>query len=353
MNKILEANLVLKEQFCCVVVDELHLVGQGHRGALLELLLTKLVYHTRKPAKTPETSQTSQIQTSLPSTFPTADGLDPSRLQIVGMTATCPNIRNLAAWLDALAFISDYRPVPLKEYIKDGCSIRAKTSSGTLVKVRDLPPPRHGDLDHIGFLAIETIRANKSVMIFCATKKSCVDECRRLCKYLKECESELGQQVEYAEITTQREKLASHLKHTDLPSSQELSRSVLNGVAFHHGDLTQSEREWIEGGFMSGVVRVLCCTSTLGAGVNLPVYRVIFKHAYKATPRPENFLKPSDYRQISGRAGRAGIDESGESILIASKTCGVPHSHLEHLILSSDEVISSEITDSDESTNDK
>lgn len=67
----------------------------------------------------------------------------------------------------------------------------------------------------------------------------------------------------------------------------------------------------------AGAVSVLCATSTVAAGVNMPVRRVIFKHSYIG--QPTNPLDPTRYMQMSGRAGRAGIDSEGESILIANR----------------------------------
>lgn len=61
---------------------------------------------------------------------------------------------------------------------------------------------------------------------------------------------------------------------------------------------------------------VLCSTTSLAYGVNLPARRVFIKDSFKAYDSPENRITPTEYKQMSGRAGRAGIDTEGESILM-------------------------------------
>lgn len=82
-----------------VVVDELHMVGDEQRGYLLELLLTKLRYATIIK----EESEGAVVHAGL---------------QIVGMSATMPNGAAVAEWLGAELYETDFRPVPLKQYLK-------------------------------------------------------------------------------------------------------------------------------------------------------------------------------------------------------------------------------------------
>jgi DNA polymerase theta len=62
---------------------------------------------------------------------------------------------------------------------------------------------------------------------------------------------------------------------------------------------------------LAGAVSVLCATSTLAAGINLPARRVIFREMWLG--RPQQVYTPSEYHQMAGRAGRAGLGRWGQS----------------------------------------
>ena len=94
-----------------------------------------------------------------------------------------------------------------------------------------------------------------------------------------------------------------------------LKSTIPHGVAYHHAGLTYEERKIIEEGFRQGHISILCTTSTLAAGVNLPANRVIIR-----TPKLGfNYLNVASFRQMCGRAGRTGLDTIGEAVLMVAK----------------------------------
>ncbi|KFG63551.1 DEAD/DEAH box helicase domain-containing protein [Toxoplasma gondii RUB] len=114
-----------------------------------------------------------------------------------------------------------------------------------------------------------------------------------------------------------REDLLNLLRHAAGPESglcpvQE--RAIRAGVAYHHAGLEGTARTAIEIAFQQGVLSVLCATSTLALGVNLPASRVILR-----SPEIGNeTLDVARFRQMAGRAGRTGYTERGEAFLFCS-----------------------------------
>lgn len=94
VNRLVEERRM--DELGIIVVDELHMIGDKGRGYLLELLLTKLRFLSEKSVK---------------------------QLQIIGMSATLPNLPTIARWLGAESYVTDFRPVPLTEYVRLGDSL--------------------------------------------------------------------------------------------------------------------------------------------------------------------------------------------------------------------------------------
>jgi hypothetical protein len=112
-----------------------------------------------------------------------------------------------------------------------------------------------------------------------------------------------------------REILLNNLRRTPGSLDETLQQTVPQGVAYHNAGMTIEERELVESAFREGLILVLTATSTLAAGVNLPAKRVIFRQPYIGN----QFLDATRYKQMCGRAGRAGHDKIGESFLIVEQ----------------------------------
>ncbi|KAM7008657.1 DNA polymerase theta [Tautogolabrus adspersus] len=279
-----------------VVVDELHMVGDSGRGYLLELLLTKIRFIAQKQNTSGSLSE---------------------GVQIIGMSATLPNLSLLASWLGAELYQTDYRPVPLQEHLKVGCNIYDKSLS----VVRQFTPLLHvkGDDDHIVSLCYETVRESRSVLLFCPSKNWCeklVDSIAREFYNLRHTDRQ--GEAEPEPVSLDQKGLVdviAQLRRTPAGLDPILQRTVPWGVAFHHAGLTFDERDVLEGAFRQGMLRVLAATSTLSSGVNLPARRVIIR-----TPTFNgHLLDPLTYKQMAGRAGRKGVDTIGESVLVCKE----------------------------------
>ncbi|XP_076835538.1 helicase POLQ-like isoform X2 [Brachyhypopomus gauderio] len=263
-----------------VVVDELHMLGDGSRGAILEMTLAKVQYVCK-------------------------------RTQIIGMSATLGNVGDLQKFLKAENYTNDFRPVQLREYVKlrDGIyEIYPKEEDclkfSRLLTFKYSSAMQKMDPDHIIALVTEVI-PKKSCLIFCATKKNCENIVGMICKYLNKDFLRHRQEEKAALLAELKDSGGGCL-------CPVLQKTVPYGLAYHHSGLTSDERKLVEAAYSSGVLCLLACTSTLAAGINLPACRVILRSPYVGA----DFLKRSQYKQMVGRAGRAGIDSMGESILI-------------------------------------
>ncbi|KAI8918529.1 hypothetical protein DFJ77DRAFT_298418 [Powellomyces hirtus] len=272
INRLIEERKL--ETLGIVVVDEVHMAGDPQRGYLLELLLTKLLF------------------------------ILAGDLQIVGMSATLPNINIFKDWLSAHLYITAFRPVPLTEYIKFEGNLY--DSKGQLLQ--NLGKANSKDPDFVVPLVRHTLLESASVLIFCpGSKRYCENTAKLLALQLPACNDPA--------ILTQRRGVVRELERTPGGLDLDLATFVTAGVAFHHSGLMTEEKEIIEDAYRSGIVKVIACTSTLAMGVNLPARRVIFRDLKKYK---KELLTPREYQQMRGRAGRKGLDAHGESIIMCS-----------------------------------
>ncbi|XP_075587957.1 DNA polymerase theta [Dermatophagoides farinae] len=333
INRLIEDREVYR--IGLVIVDELHMIGDTSRGYILELLLSKLIHMKSNP------------------------DIDLRQLQIIGMSATIPNLNDIAKWLDAELFVTDYRPVPLIEHIVAGNKI-LKISTNSIQSpdtqfdslastvVSSGGPSNddnNGEIECIPlktidynqlklnttfsqsliYMAIETLAEGFSTLIFCPTRSMCESMAKNIASNIfsigqkdripqNDFERNIRNSIHSDHILSYQRlvSLINTLKRSSSGFDPNLELVLKFGCAFHHGGMTMEERGTVEQGFRDGTLRILCCTTTLSTGVNLPARRVMIISPYDYSSK---LLAVGIYRQMIGRAGRKGIDTMGESFL--------------------------------------
>jgi helicase len=272
-DSLMRHNVNWVNEIGLIVVDEIHMLQDPSRGPTLEVTLTRLR-----------------------ETIPHA--------QILALSATIQNVKELGEWLEAETVISDYRPVELHEgiYIDSKIQFFGRDS----YKLNPNLAPESGILEN-------TIKMKKQALYFVAT--------RRYTESLAETLGKFNQN--FLERNEKKEliKLSDEVKgvlETPTRQCRKLAECIKNGVAFHHAGLLYKQKKLIEDNFKNGFLRCIIATPTLAYGVNLPAFRVIIRDLKRYySGFGAKFIPVLEYKQFAGRCGRPDYDEWGESILIA------------------------------------
>jgi helicase len=257
-----------------VVADEIHLIDSPDRGPTLEVILTRL----------------RQL-------------ISP---QILALSATINNYRELAEWLGAKAVKSDYRPVKLYSGVFRGNEVTWHPKKTKLTLPADLPP--------VFEITRDTLKRGKQSLVFVYTRKNAESLAEKLGDVIKP--------MLKADEKSRLAKLSYEIRHAlEHPTRQcdRLAQSLQKGAVFHHAGLVAKQRHLIEDAFREGLVKVICATPTLAAGVNLPAYRVVIRdfRRFSSFGRGMDYIPVLEIQQMCGRAGRPSYDDEGEAILIA------------------------------------
>ncbi len=250
-----------------IIVDEVHLIDQADRGPALEVTVAKL------------------------------KKLNPGA-QILALSATIGNPRELASWLDAELLESNFRPVELREGVFFGRAIFFG---------EDKKEVEAWEKEDVISLVLDTIKEGGQCLVFTSTRKNAENLATRISRIIKERKLCSGEEIAAAVKATAETEIC-----------RKLSNCLESGIAFHHAGLKAEHRKIVEDGFRKGRIKIIVCTPTLAAGLNLPARRVIIKEHKRYDP---NFgstpLPVLEIKQMSGRAGRPGLDPYGEAVLIA------------------------------------
>lgn len=314
VNRCLEESRL--DEVACVVCDEFHMVGDERRGAGFEMTLAKLLQFndmnmSGELAKLYKRRKVRGAPSGLP-------------IQIVGMSATIQNLGDVARWLKAEHYEHTERPVRLQRHLtvvqSGSCeTLEALEDSGQMQTVRSakLKSRRleEGIKETAIDLAVEVIRADKpgSVLIFCSSRNGCEKLAKDLHIRMVDEAKRGAMELLWDNSDERREVIAELARLTGNDVDDTLAKCILHGVAYHHAKLTSDEKQIIADAYRRRVILVLVATSTLATGVNLPARRVVITHHNEA------YIQPAMYRQMSGRAGRKGLDSHGESFLVCRK----------------------------------
>lgn len=123
------------------------------------------------------------------------------------------------------------------------------------------------------------------------------------------------QRTEISEIIDQR---VTNFSDDDLAalSFSKFANQLESGIGAHHAGLIPAFKEIVEECFIRGLVRLVFATETLAVGLNMPARAVVIDKLTKFTGEHHQPLKPSEYTQLTGRAGRRGIDTVGHALVL-------------------------------------
>lgn len=298
-----------------VVMDEVHYLADRFRGAVWEEVILHL----------------------------------PEWVRLVSLSATVSNSEEFGEWLvevrgDTTVVVDEHRPVPLWQHMLVGNRMMdlfvgedsdglAKINPELLRRTEDVGrytmalqgprqrgrrPPQRGSrfrppsrvdvtqrLDGAGLLP---------AIVFVFSRVGCdaaVSQCTR---------SGLRLNTE-AEVTDIRRIVDARTK--DLPDADlgvlgywEWREALERGFASHHAGLLPAFKETVEELFVRGLVKVVFATETLALGINMPARTVVLERLVKYNGEAHVELTPGEYTQLTGRAGRRGIDVEGHAVVI-------------------------------------
>jgi helicase len=222
--------------------------------------------------------------------------------QFLALTATVENPSDLAGWMNCAVVQSSERSTPLHQEIWSSGRVYTVTF-GQEEGIETVRPIAGNDLHAVVSYLIEKGRG--PVLVFTETKN---EAARYAADFIRD-----------RPRRTSGLALAEQLELFSEPTaaSDKLRDSAERCVAFHTADLSAQERQVLETGFAKSEFDVCFATSTLAAGVNFPFRTIVFPkltYQYRGSDNPR--LSLSDYRNMSGRAGRLGLHNEGFAVLL-------------------------------------
>ena len=279
MQSLLVSSPALLKIVGAVVIDELQMIGDPHRGADLEVLLTKIL------------------------TYPDAP-------KIIGLSAVLGKANALAKWMGAQLCLSKKRPMELRKGVQfDECFRYMEHNS------KDKGTEPLGAL--VDYSDKETATALSAALFACEGEQCLIF--RKSRKESVAMAKRVGNDMESPPASA----AIKELEGLEDSENKDMLRALLSkGVAYHNSDLDWEQRDLIERHFKKGDIKVLCSTSTLAMGMNLPVKNVFVDPEKWDVDHTGHWMRvpisQGEYENMGGRAGRLGLGcDFGRAILMA------------------------------------
>ncbi|KAF9055071.1 Sec63-domain-containing protein [Hymenopellis radicata] len=264
-----------------LIIDEVHLLNE-ERGAVIETIVARTL---------------RQVESSQ------------SVIRIVGLSATLPNYIDVAEFLSVsrhtglFYFDSSFRPVPLEQHF---LGIKGKPGS---VQSRK-------NLDHVTFQMVSKLVAEgHQVMVFVHSRKETV----KTALGIKEMATLEGNIDDFS--SEDHPQFQFFRRDIGQSRNKEMKQLFDSGFGIHHAGMLRTDRNMMERMFEARAIKVLCCTATLAWGVNLPAHAVVIKgtQVYDSSKGAFVDLSVLDVLQVFGRAGRPGLETSGEGYICTTE----------------------------------
>jgi len=251
--------------------------------------------------------------------------LMPPHVRMVFLSATIPNAREFAEWISFTqrqtvhVVYTENRVIPLINYFQTDDLYLIKDRKFHLKHfmqaVKHIPTRKE-----MGKLLVQAIdKANTPAVVFSFSRKECEGYAVKITRdFLNAEEKELVKTIFDNAISSLREEDRSiQLIEKMLPLLQR-------GIGIHHSGLLPIIREIVEILFQESLLKVLFATETFSIGLNMPAKTVIFTSLRKFDGSTRRLLTSGEFIQMSGRAGRRGLDEIGVAICILTEELTVP-----------------------------
>ncbi|XP_046662048.1 exosome RNA helicase MTR4 [Homalodisca vitripennis] len=269
----------------------------------------------------------------------------PDNVHYVFLSATIPNARQFCEWVCHLhhqpchVVYTDYRPVPLQHFLfpaggegihlivdekgnfkEDNFNqaMAVLANAGDLAKGdkqlrgRKGGSKTGGDTNCFKIVKMIMERNFAPVIIFSFSKKDCELYAMQMAKLDF---NTLEEKKLVDEVFNNAMDVLSEQDRT-LPQVENVKPLLRRGIGIHHGGLLPILKETIEILFAEGLIKALFATETFAMGLNMPARTVMFTGARKFDGKDFRFVTSGEYIQMSGRAGRRGLDDKGIVILM-------------------------------------